>query len=189
MGSGVARFGGRAVAAVALLAAGFFLGGEIAFNAEPDDILVPKWHGQQRPDAQLFRDARAGLQAYRTREVPPLGIGDLRLVENPETGLIQSAWFLVHKGEAEQKVQIAVWGSFYRVDVWTRGVLTGHVSKTFMSRVAEREIQQDIEAQRHSRSAAVSSATSATASATAPPKTNYATETSSSSIRASAAGR
>ncbi|MDQ1832709.1 hypothetical protein [Massilia scottii] len=156
MRSGFVRFGVFAVAGLTILTAGVFIGREFDVDAEPDGVLVPEWYGNKRPDAQLFRDVHDGLQTYRLRGVA-LEPGDLRLVENPETGLIQTAWFLVHKGESSQKVQIAVWGSLYRIDVWTRGTLTGKIEKTFFSRVAEREIQQAIEDVRHSRSAAVNS--------------------------------
>ncbi|ATQ74097.1 hypothetical protein CR152_05880 [Massilia violaceinigra] len=156
MRSGFMRFGAFAVVGLTMLAAGVFIGREFDVDAEPDGVLVPEWYGNKRPDAQLFRDVREGLQTYRMRDVP-LGPGDLRLVEDPQTGLIQTAWFLVHKGESSQKVQIAVWGSLYRIDVWTRSTLTGKIEKTFFSRVAEREIQQAIEKVRHSRGAAVTS--------------------------------
>lgn len=186
MQSGFVKFGVLAVTGLSLVAAGIFLGREIDIDAEPEPMPGRQSYFYVQPDAQLLRDARDGLQSFHMRNIP-LGPRDLRLEEDVEAGLIQTAWFPVHKGEAEQKVQIAVWGSLYRVDVWTRSVLTGKLGKDGRSQGAERDIQASIEALRHSRGAAVSSP--APLAPTAPPRTNYARETSSSSTRGSAAGR
>ncbi len=62
-----------------------------------------------------------------------------------EKGTIETNWFPVHKGEVESKIQIAVWGSLYRIDVWH---LTGWLrtpGKTRHSMWFERMLQNEIE--------------------------------------------
>ena len=66
---------------------------------------------------------------------------------NDITGIIETNWHPVHKGEVKRKIQIYVWGKMYRIDVWHKGSLfpsTG--KKDYMARLVEMNLQSSIEA-------------------------------------------
>jgi hypothetical protein len=138
------------VAVVAAAAIGFLFGRHAYLRAEPEDALTPKWLGNRSPDAEVFGRVREGLEAYRAqnRAIAP---SDWTVREDPQNGLIETGWFHVHKGEVALKAQIVVWGSLYRVDVWSRALLGGRVRKTWWSRVTEKAIQEEIERRRQTR--------------------------------------
>ena len=63
-----------------------------------------------------------------------------------EKGIIETNWHPVHKGEVKRKIQIYVWGTIYRVDVWhknTIGLSSG--GKGYMSRLVEMNLQLKID--------------------------------------------
>jgi len=137
------------VVVVAALAIGFVLGRHVYLRAEPESALTPAWLGNKGPDADVFVAVREGLEAYRAQN-RAIGAKDWTVREDSQTGLIETGWFHVHKGEVELKAQIVVWGPLYRIDVWSRALLGGRVRKTWWSRVTERAIQEEIEKRRRS---------------------------------------
>jgi hypothetical protein len=68
------------------------------------------------------------------------------LAIDPRAGTIQSTWYSDHKGEVWLKVQISVWSSFFRVDVYQRvGLFPPHVIRgSHWSTLTERAIQERI---------------------------------------------
>jgi hypothetical protein len=138
------------VVAVVAAAIGFVFGRYVYLRAEPEDVLTPRWLGNKSPEPEVFARVREGLEAYRAknRDIAP---NDWTVREDPHTGLIETGWFHVHKGEVELKAQIVVWGPLYRVDVWARAWIGGRVRKTWSSRVTEKAIQEEIEKRRPTR--------------------------------------
>jgi hypothetical protein len=135
------------VALVVGVAVGFLVGRYLFIGAEPESALTPQWPGNRSPDREVFARVKEGLEAFRAQN-PQIGPNDWSVREDPEAGLVETDWFHVHKGEVELKAQVVIWGSHYRVDVWSRALLGGRVRKTWWSRVTERRIQEEIERRR-----------------------------------------
>ena len=63
-----------------------------------------------------------------------------------DTGIIETNWHPVHKGEMKRKIQIYVWGKMYRVDVWHKGTFSlSEGQKDYMARLVELNLQSSIE--------------------------------------------
>ena len=68
-----------------------------------------------------------------------------KIVVDKNKGVIETNWFPEHKGEVILKIQIVVWGTKYRIDVWQKGWLSSSPRKTTWSARYERNIQNEIE--------------------------------------------
>lgn len=63
-----------------------------------------------------------------------------------DSGIIETNWHPVHKGEMKRKMQIYVWGKMYRVDVWHIGRFSlSSGQKDYMARLIEMKLQSSIE--------------------------------------------
>ena len=116
----------------------------VASASEGPEVPASELTGFPRASPQVFLAAVNGLEAYRnTRPYKD----KWHISKSEPNGTIETDWYPEHKGEVTLKVQIAVWGNSFRVDVWQAVGLLPSATKTEWSRRAERHIQAAIESQ------------------------------------------
>lgn len=68
------------------------------------------------------------------------------VLEVDANGIIETNWHPVKGDQTTRKIQIYVWGSVYRIDVWHQYLLSPlRVTKDYDSRLVEMRLQQAIE--------------------------------------------
>ncbi len=106
------------------------------------DLVSPYVSGLKPPNVELFNKVSEALVAFKgTRQYSK----EWKIETNLERGTIETNWFPEHKGEIWLKVQIAVWGDQYRIDVWQKHGLFPTISKPEWARRYERNVQNAIE--------------------------------------------
>jgi len=110
----------------------------------PRDVPALSSAADAPPDPHVFAAARTGVEQHLIARSQTASL--LSLAVDPRAGTIQSAWYSDHKGEVWLKVQVSVWSSFFRVDVYQRvGLVSPHAIRgSHWSTLTERAIQERI---------------------------------------------
>src|SRR5258706_8437167 len=74
-------------------------------------------------DSSFFALVLDGLSDYHAERERT--ITDWEIHADRNKGIIETGWFKDHKGEVHLRINIVVWDSSYRVDVWQRLLLFG----------------------------------------------------------------
>jgi hypothetical protein len=126
------------------LGSGSIVGRFLALDSEPPSLFLAR---TPSPDPKVFAAVLDGLEKAHTDSEIAWGKRWV-LHTDPQNGVIESDWFEEHKGEVHFKVQVAVWGKHWHVDVWEHEgvpIWPDHVTKKDWSRRFERQIQSHID--------------------------------------------
>jgi len=106
------------------------------------NLVDPYVDQLEPPSTKLVESIVEALNSFK--ESRPYK-NEWKIVVDKNKGVIETNWFPEHKGEVILKIQIAVWGTKYRIDVWQKGWLSSSPRKTTWSVRYERNIQNEIE--------------------------------------------
>jgi hypothetical protein len=116
-----------------------------SYASEPESLYLDQF---ESPNKLVFESIRKGFGSFQEQRPYKL---EWKVIIDEKKGIIETNWFPEHKGEVKLKVQIAVWGSIYRVDVWQQTGFLKAPYKTIWSMHFERNLQNEIEKYRQSK--------------------------------------
>ena len=105
-------------------------------------VKIRKIYLEEAPkaDKEVFFIAKQVMEEYKNRLYY---IKYFCLEAELENGIIETNWHPVGKGVIKHKIQIYVWGTLFRVDVWHKSFKTP--KKDYIARFVELQIQSKIQ--------------------------------------------
>ena len=123
---------------------GYFIGIRFMAGSVPGDVSLVSLVPPQKADASVFEAAEKVVKNYCSGLH---GVEKIRIRADAGSGVVETDWYPVRKGEVGEKVQALVWGDHFRVEVWHRAG-RGRMKAPFkseISRVVERRLQENLE--------------------------------------------